>query len=132
MQPSKPNAVLPVAGDVNYNTGVMVEAILDAGKKSYGKVAIEVTEYMTFADMAKLWEKATGKHASFLEVSDEEYKQEWGLAGEELAAQFRFSEKHPYWDKFAPGEIIGLDELGVKNKLIGAEPMLKSLKAQLV
>lgn len=124
--------MLPVAGDVLHNTGVMVEAILDAGQKAYGKVAIEVTEYMTFAEMTKLWEKTTGKHASFLEVSDEEYKAEWGPAGEELASQLRWSEKHPYWDKCAPGEVIGLDELGVKNKLIGAESVLKSLKPQLV
>lgn len=132
VQPSKPNALLPVAGDVDHNTGVMVEGILNAGPKAYGKIAIEITEYMTFTDMAKLWEKATGKHASFLEVTDEEYRREWGVAGEELAAQLRWSEAYPYWDKIVPGEVISLDELGVKNKLVGVEPVLKSLKPQLV
>ncbi|KAF4819927.1 NmrA-like family domain-containing protein 1 [Colletotrichum tropicale] len=131
-QPSRADALLPAAGDVNYNTGVMVESILQAGANSHGKVAILVTEYISFMDMIRLWEKVTGKDAVYVELSDEAVAKLWGVAGEEIAAQFRWSELFPNWERVAGSEIITLDTLGVKEKLVGVEALLGKLRDSLV
>ncbi|KAF6827694.1 hscarg dehydrogenase [Colletotrichum musicola] len=130
-QPSKPESILPSSGDVNHNTGVMVEGILEAGAKAYGKVAVLVTDYLSWAELAKLWGKVTGKTAVYAELSDEAFAKVWGVAGEEIGCQFRWSESFPSWEDVA-GEIITFEELGVKEKLIGTEALLNSLKAKLI
>jgi hypothetical protein len=130
-QPSKPDAILASAGDVGNNTGVMVEGILEAGPKTYGKVATVIVEYITFADVIKLWEKVTGKPAAYVEISKEANTKIRGVAGDEFAAQYVWSEEFPYWHTIPGDKYISAEELGVKDRLIDTETSLNSMKSQL-
>ncbi|KAF6816002.1 hscarg dehydrogenase [Colletotrichum sojae] len=64
--------------------------------------------------------------AVYAELSDEAFTKVWGVAGEEIGSQFRWSESFPSWEDVA-GEVITFEELGVKEKLIGTEALLNSL-----
>jgi hypothetical protein len=46
-----------------------------------------------------------------------------------MAGQLRFSEGFPFWDNLIPERTITVEELGIKNQLIGLEGALESLKA---
>ena len=109
----------------------MVESILETGARAHGKIAVLVTDYLSFTDMAQLWEKITGKSAVYVELSDEDIIKVWGTAGEEIAAQFRWSESFPSWERVAGRELITLDELRVQEKLVRSETVLNSLKSHL-
>lgn len=62
---------MPIAGDAEHNTGVVVGGILNSGPKALGKVAVLVTDYLSCTDVVKTFEKVTGSRASYVEVSDE-------------------------------------------------------------
>lgn len=108
-----------------------MERILENGTQAHGKIAVLVTDYLSFTDMAQLWEKITGKKAVYAELSDEAITKVWGTAGQEIAAQFRWSESFPSWERVAGRELITLDELGVQEKLVRSEAVLNSLKSHL-
>ena len=109
----------------------MVEGILEAGPKAFGKVATVVTDYITFMDITNMWEKVTGKPAAYVELSDEANSKIWGVMGDELGSQFRWSEQYPRWDKILGNKFISAEELGVKNRLIDTEACLTNMKSQL-
>lgn len=84
----------------------MVESILEIGAQTHGKIAVLVMDYRSFTDMARIWEKITGKSAVYVELSDEDITKVWGTAGEEIAAQSRWSESFPSWERVAGRELI--------------------------
>ncbi|KAF5485407.1 NmrA-like family domain-containing protein 1 [Colletotrichum siamense] len=130
--PSSPSGILPISGDAQNNSGIVVRGILEAGAKAYGKVAVCVTDYKPMAQLVDVFEKVTGKPAVYFEISDSDMAKIWGDFGAELAAQLRFSEKFPDWNSLASGRIISLEELGVQGKLINFEQALTALKDQIV
>ncbi|KAK2751858.1 hscarg dehydrogenase [Colletotrichum kahawae] len=130
--PSSPSGILPISGDAQTNSGIVVRGILNSGAKAYGKVAVCVTDYKPMAQLVDVFEKVTGKPAVCLEISDSDMAKIWGDFGVELAAQLRFSEEFPDWNSLAPGRIIPLDELGVDGKLINFEQALTALKDQIM
>ncbi|KAK8132152.1 hypothetical protein PG999_000325 [Apiospora kogelbergensis] len=132
MVPSKAEALLPIAGDVDYNVGVTVQSILEAGAKAYGKLAIVVTEYLTMLDVVHTWESVSAKRAVFVEVSDATYRQIWGIAGDEVASQLRWSEEFGHWEQLDPGHVLSLSELGIEGKLRGFQQTLESMKSHLI
>ncbi|GJC81641.1 nmrA-like family domain-containing protein 1 [Colletotrichum liriopes] len=132
IQPGKKDDVIPIGGNVQYNTGVMVEAILKSGPLAYGKIAILVTEYLTFEQALDSWKRATKKNAIYVPCTYEQYETLWGPYGTEIGSQYRWSEDHPNWHALFPGKVISHDELGVTGKLIGHEETLVSLKERLM
>jgi hypothetical protein len=48
-----------------------------------------------------------------------------------MADQLRFGEEFPDWDILFPERTITVDQLHVRDQLVGLEAALESLKAQL-
>ncbi|KAG7112055.1 hypothetical protein HYQ46_008349 [Verticillium longisporum] len=84
IQPSRQDAILPIAGDVSHNVGVVVEGILEAGPKSFGKVAVVITDYLNMTDVVKVWQSVSGQKGVYLGVSDEAYERIWALLARNL------------------------------------------------
>jgi len=110
----------------------MFEAILAKGEATFGKIAICITEYLTFAEVVKVWEKVTGKKGQFVEVSTEVFENIWGPYGSEMAAQYKWSEVYPSWHALFPEKTLSLAELGLEGKLLGHESGLEDIKERIV
>ncbi|WKT54460.1 hypothetical protein QSH57_005044 [Fusarium oxysporum f. sp. vasinfectum] len=109
LQPNKPCAILPIGGDVQHNVGVVVEGVLEAGPKAYGKIAIIITDYLKISDAVKM-------------------QQIWGVAGKELASQLRWSERYPSWHDLFPEKTITFSQLGIEGKIRNFKQALESVK----
>ncbi|KAF9875430.1 hscarg dehydrogenase [Colletotrichum karsti] len=132
LQPSKPDALLPIAGDLSRNAGVVVEGILEAGEKAFGKVAVVVTDYVKMTDLVKIWGEVTGKNGIFVEVTDDAMQQLWGNLGAEFGSQLRWSEHYPSWHDLVPSDkLLSLGELGVENKVSNFRQGLEAIKGTL-
>lgn len=132
IQPSKEDAVLPIAGDVEHNVGVVVEGILEDGPRSFGRIAIIITDYLKLSEVVKVWESVTGKRGVYIEVSDKTTEKIWGVGGLEIASQLRWSEEFPDWHKLEPERVISLEGLGVRDKVRNFKQALESVKENLV
>ncbi|KAH6867507.1 hypothetical protein B0T10DRAFT_419748 [Thelonectria olida] len=128
LQPNKPDAILPIGGDVQHNVGVVVEGVLEAGLNVHGKIAIIITDYLKISEVVKVWESLTGKKGVYLELPDEQMQQIWGVAGEELASQLRWSERYPSWHDLFPEKVITFSQLGVEGKIRNLKQALENIK----
>ncbi|KAF3399665.1 hypothetical protein DPV78_006170 [Talaromyces pinophilus] len=79
--------------------------------------------------LLEAWEKVTGKSAIYCEISDESFGKLFGPWGTEVAGQLRFSEQFPYWDNLLPGVTVTVDQLKVRDQLVGLEEALDTLKS---
>ncbi|KAH8734214.1 hypothetical protein BGZ61DRAFT_341837 [Ilyonectria robusta] len=129
--PSKPSATVSLAGDLETNTGIIVEALLKLGPKAFDRIAMGTTDLKPIRDLAVYYEKVTGKPTKYVEVSDEAFEALYGPYGKELAAQLRWSESVTDWENLDPGRVISHQELGVNGKLIGFEEALVAAKDKL-
>ncbi|KAJ5116630.1 hypothetical protein N7456_000978 [Penicillium angulare] len=129
--PASPTAVMPFCGEVTHNVGVVVEAILAAPEKTIGRTVALTTDHATFTEAAALFEKVTGQTAVYSEVSDASFEHLYGpLFGRELVLGLRFHEKYPSEDlndlpALGTGSIMTLEELGVRDRVIGLEDAMK-------
>ncbi|KAJ4256932.1 hypothetical protein NW762_009028 [Fusarium torreyae] len=131
-QPSKQSACLPIAGDIDYNFGVVVKGLLDAGPKAFGKIAICVTDYMPFTDVVKVFGEITGCRAAYAELSDDSIFKLFGIFGAEYAAQLRWSEEFPSWESISPKDVISLEALGVERELVDFASAMEAIKNQII
>ncbi|KAM5370577.1 hypothetical protein ACJZ2D_008403 [Fusarium nematophilum] len=130
--PSSPSALFALGGDMETNCGVIVEGILNAGSNAFDKVAVCVTDYVPFRDVTVEFERVTGKAAAYLEISDKDIAKIWGPFGLEIASQLRWGEHYSDWDSFAGERAIGIEELGVSDRLVHFKEALEGLKDRLV
>lgn len=130
--PSSPSGLLPLAGDLKTNCGVVVEGILKAGPKAFGKIAICVTDYVPFKEVVVEFEKVTGKAAVYCEIPDSDCGKLWGPFGLELASQLRWGEHYSDWQTFDAERVISLEELGVHRKVVHFKQAMRDLKDKLV
>ncbi|KAK7943911.1 uncharacterized protein PG986_013024 [Apiospora aurea] len=117
--PSKPDAMLPMAGNLQRNAGLLVEAVLRAGPARTGnKIAICITDYRPISSVADSLTKLTGgaKRVGYAEVSDAHVARLYGDFGTEMAAQLRWSEEYPDWHRFEPERTLDLAaDLGLEK-----------------
>ncbi|KAM0424471.1 hypothetical protein ACHAPT_010395 [Fusarium lateritium] len=132
IQPTKEDAVLPIAGDAQHNVGVVVQGILDAGPKAFGKIAIVITDYLKMSEVVQVWEGVSGRRGVYIEISDKTVEKIWGIAGLEIASQLRWSEEFPDWHQVEPEQVITFEELGVEGKVWDFKQALESVKESLV
>ncbi|KAK3941704.1 NAD(P)-binding protein [Diplogelasinospora grovesii] len=130
--PSKPDAILPIAGNLEHNCGVIVEGILNSGPAVFGKVVPLITDYLKLTDVCGVFEKVTGKRAGYAEMSDESAAKIFGDFGTETAAQLRWGEEYSYWDQFEPERTVTFEQLGVEKDIIGFEAALTAIKDKVV
>jgi hypothetical protein len=117
---------------MDHNFGIVVEALLNAGPKALGKIAKVITEYLPMTDVVSTFEEVTGRRAAYIEISDEIVTKMYGVYGAEFASQLRWSEEFPDWDQIDHENTISLEELGVKEKMIGFKEALEAIKDQVV
>lgn len=131
-QPSGPAGIVPVAGVVEVNTGITVEAILAQPQKTYGKYVPVLTDLISWTEVTEGWSKATGKTAVYAEVADSEMEKLIGpVFGPEIARQFRFSEQYPDWFSYHPQMTLSLKDLGIGDKVLGFYQGLEYFKAEI-
>ena len=115
-----------------HNVGVVVEGVLSSGARAYGKIAIVVTDYLQMERVVEAWECVTGKHGTYVELSDQTFEDVWGKAGAEIAAQMRWSEQFPTWEEFFPERVISFEQLGVQGKIRNVQQALQDIKDSLI
>ena len=130
--PAKPDSLLPIAGEVETNAGVVVEAILRAGARAHGKIVILVTEYRSVADVASTAARITGKRIAYAEIPDAHYGRLYGgdyeAIGLEMASRMRWSEVYPDWHAFEPERVMTFADLGIEGQLVGFEEAVERIK----
>ncbi|KAJ3544412.1 hypothetical protein NM208_g3068 [Fusarium decemcellulare] len=131
MLPASPSVVLPIAGDLQTNCGIIIDGILTAGPKAFGKIAICITDYRPLRDVVACFEQVSGKPAVFVEVSESSWRKLWGLSGLGFAAQLQFSKSHPNWHDFEPDRIITVDDLGVRERLVDFRQAMVASKGKI-
>ncbi|KAM6516755.1 hypothetical protein FALCPG4_014928 [Fusarium falciforme] len=129
--PSKPSATVSLAGDLDTNTGIVVEALFKAGAKAFDRIAMGTTDLRPISDLAVVYEKVTRKPTRYVEVSDDTFEALYGIYGRELAAQMRWSESVTDWENLDPGRVISHQELGVEGKLVNFEEALIAARDKL-
>ena len=78
IQPLPPSTSMYIAGDTNHNVGVFVSAILKRPEISLpAKYAFVYTEVIPFKDMLLAWSEVTGRRATFIQCSLQEYEEVW-------------------------------------------------------
>ncbi|KAK1719281.1 NmrA-like family protein [Colletotrichum lupini] len=136
-QPSKADGIVPVAGVVSLNTGIVVHAIISQPEKTHTKYVPIVTDFIPWIAVVEGWSKTTGKPAVYAELTDTEISKLVGpVSGPEMASQFRFSEQYPDWYSYYPQETISIGNLGIEAKVYnfarGLEHLKDEIKATLV
>ena len=108
--------------------GIWVSAILSQPKKSQGKYAAVAPETLSFEEHLRIWSEVTGKRATFVQCSFDEFVGIFGPAGEEYALQLKWGEIVTDWSSGVEGGFVGAQELGISPKGIGHRDALEKLK----
>jgi hypothetical protein len=79
------------------------------------------------------WSDVTGKRATYVQVSQEQYEAIWGKEfGEEMAIMFRSFEPEKDWGKAHAPDVITAEELGIeRGTLVGLRECLEREKGRL-
>ncbi|KAL1837787.1 hypothetical protein VTJ49DRAFT_3397 [Mycothermus thermophilus] len=128
--PMDPDSKILVAGDMTVNPGIWVRQILATAPAAEGKYTRIALERLSFREMMDGWSAATGRKGVIRQVSEEEWTRMWGVAGTELAWQFRFGEMCDPWAKREGDgkEFVGPEELGIDPKeVVGFEETVRGL-----
>lgn len=128
VQPIDPALTMPNAGDMTVTPGLWVSAILAQPEKTQGKYASVATETLSFAEHLAIWSEVTGKRASFVRCSYEDFVKVWGPPGEEYAMQLRWHEFVSDWADALKGDFVSMEELGIKANGVGHRGALEKIK----
>ncbi|CVK91403.1 uncharacterized protein FMAN_09524 [Fusarium mangiferae] len=104
-QPSKADAIVPVAGIVSLNTGIVVHAIISQTAKAYTKYVPIVINFIPWTAVVEGWK---------------------------MASQFRFSEQYPDWYTYYPQETISVGDLGIEDEVYNFVRGLDYLKDKII
>jgi hypothetical protein len=129
---SKADASVLLSGDMTVTPGLWTRQVLATGAPAFGKYSNVALERWTFQQMLDTWSEVTGKKATYIQASMEEWTSLWGPMGTELALQFKFGEMCDPWDeKNTEGrEFISAEELGIKPEEVpGCKATLQGLMA---
>ncbi|CCC05615.1 unnamed protein product [Sordaria macrospora k-hell] len=114
--PGSPDTLIPYAGDLEHNVGVVVEAIINSGSKAYGKIAVLATDYLTWAEGYAAIEKLfPEKRIALSKIDREQFIKLWGEWGVEIADQMAWNDEFTDWKALAGERFFGLEELGIKE-----------------
>ena len=108
--------MIPYAGDLEHNVGVVVEAIINSGSKAYGKIAVLATDYLTWAEGYAAIEKLfPEKRIALSKIDREQFIKLWREWGVEIADQMAWNDEFTDWKALAGERFFGLEELGIKE-----------------
>ncbi|KAK3338507.1 hypothetical protein B0H65DRAFT_435699 [Neurospora tetraspora] len=128
--PGNHDTLIPYAGDLHHNVGVVVEAIINSGPKAYGKVAVLATDYVTWADGYKAIEKLVPeKRIALSKIDREQFIKIWREWGIEIADQMAWNDEFTDWKALAGERFLVFEELGInEGELVGFHAALEGLK----
>ncbi|KAF5007495.1 hypothetical protein FDECE_6183 [Fusarium decemcellulare] len=134
MLPTPKTTGIGISGDMTVTPGIWVRQILANPTLTLGKYASVEIEYLTYAEMVKIWSKVTGKRVVYLEVTPEEYEEFWGLVGNEFSLQLKFNSFiGPNWTNLVKDKFVTKEQLRIKpSEAVGFRETLELLKSQLV
>ena len=133
MQPSKPDALLPICGDVGANVGAYALAALRNPKNARGKYVNVRTDRLSFTDILKVWSDVSGQDAEYVPISADAFEKLWGPAGKEMAMQYGSGELWGDWDTLKPSDVCKPEDLGIHHgDLVDLRGLLTSLRAKLL
>lgn len=121
-----------MAGNVRKNVGIFVEAIIANPEVSLpGKVVQVAIGYMTYPELLATWSKATGKKATYIHCTREEFEGLYPVTGLELALQYVFLENVGLaTPSGVDPDIVEATDLGVQqHQLVGVEETLRELSS---
>ena len=126
---------IPFIGDLHHNVGVVVEAILKNGPKTYGKIVVLDTDYLTWTECFEAVEKllpSTDMRIVVCAVERDQFIKLWGKLGIPMADLASIDELCD-WKALAGKRFLGLDELGIKEgELLGFHASLLKLTDKLL
>ena len=134
LQPTAPSTNIFYAGDTETNTGVFVSAILaHPGVSTPAKVAFVFTEQGPYKEYLQAWIEVTGRRATYLQVSQQDYEGVWGKEfGEEMALGLNISEVESDWRAAHKADVVTAEELGIgRGELVGLRETLEREKHRL-
>lgn len=108
--------------------GIWTSAILAQPEKTQGKYALVAPENLSFQQYLDIWSEVTGKRASFVQCSFDDFVKVWGPPGEEFASQLAWGEVVDDWTKGVEGGFVSMEELGIKSDGIGQRAALERVK----
>lgn len=117
---------------MSVNPGIWTRQILATGGPAKGKYTNVALERWSFREMAEKWTEITGKKLHAVQVSEDAWAEIWGLAGRELAWQFKFGELVDPWGVEGRDEatFISSHELGIdRDEVVGFEGTLRGFQA---
>ena len=131
IQPASSSSGIISAGDLSVTPGIWAKAILEQPSKSLGKYVTLATETLTWAEILDIWSKVTGKRASFLSTSMDDFVSVWGPFGKEYAQQLVWGESIGMSDfgAMAAGPSVSNEELGISVEGVGTKAALEKFKA---
>ena len=119
---------IPLVGDLHHNVGWVVEAILKNGPKTYGKIVVLDTDYLTWTECYEAIEKLLPHmqmRIAVCVVERDQFIKIWGKLGSQIADMASIDELTD-WKVLAGKRFLGLDELGIKEgELIGFHAALE-------
>ena len=121
---AKPNTILPSAGYVQVNCGLLVEAIVRQPELTQRK---SVAGYVpiTFEETLQLWGKVVGKEVKYVQLPFDEFVKQSPAGpkfGLELALSMAYLDKHGFAGFAKPGvEIVTKEQLGVQGWIGGED-----------
>ncbi|KAL9624903.1 MAG: hypothetical protein Q9160_000950 [Pyrenula sp. 1 TL-2023] len=114
MAPGSGDIVVPIAGDVENNTGLFVQAIVEHPEASLPAKYVDIrTDDLQFEEMTKIWSDVTGKRGTYVAAPADKFKAIWGAYGEEWGAQVAFMAEGIDWASGIKESLVEWKNLGV-------------------
>lgn len=133
MQPSRPDALLPVSGNLANNLGVFAVAALSNPNQTHGKYIDVRSNLMAFEEVLKVWSEVTGKEAEYVNIPMDTYNRLWGPGGVELSMQYRSGELWGDWERVKGNEMVQPEAIGIqKDQLVDLRGDLIKMKDSLL
>lgn len=133
MQPSRPDALLPISGDVSVNLGVFAVAALQHPEKTHGKYIDVRTDLLSFTDVLKVWSEVTGKSAEYVPIPPGTFSKLWGTVGVEMSMQYESGEMWGDWERLKGVDVVQPGDIGIeRSQLVDLRGDLMKLKDRLL
>ncbi|KAF1814646.1 NAD(P)-binding protein [Eremomyces bilateralis CBS 781.70] len=127
IQPSRPDAKVLLAGDLDVNPGIWVRQILAKGPITFGKYTNVALEKWSLEHMLEVWSEVTGKKGIFIPCTLEIFAALHGTAGYELGLQLKYGELCDPWavkDNFIDAKELDIDP----SEVVGFRGVMEKLK----
>lgn len=114
MAPGSGSVVVPISGDVENNTGLFVQAIVEHPEVSLPAKYVDIrTDDLSFEDMTKIWSDVTGKRGTYVAVPFDKFTTMWGAYGEEWGTQVAFMAEGIDWASGVRDSLVEWKNLGI-------------------